>query len=110
VTDEAADRLQIVRNVGEGEMVFRLTGEVDPHTAPLLDDALQAHNDDTDAIGSVVLDLSAVTFLDSAGVRSIVTAHEALEADGKRLVVRAPSAVALRVLEIAGLTDYLVVE
>lgn len=52
----------------------------------------------------VVLDLSAVTFMDASTVGAIVGSRNRLRSRGQSLEVRAPSPPALRVLELCGLT------
>src|SRR5262245_34488622 len=55
-----------------------------------------------EAAPTVVVDLAAVTFLDSSGVHALVTAHHAaLERGGRLSVVGAAGTVA-QVLEITG--------
>jgi anti-anti-sigma factor len=82
-----------------------LSGEVDSETSAMLDAELDA------VIGAdarfVVLDLSAVTFLDSSGLRSIVRARNALAERDGRLTCAGLSAAAAKVLEISGLLEHL---
>jgi anti-sigma B factor antagonist len=94
----------VERRVQDDGVVFLLAGELDPHTAPALQEQIEGEE------GPVVLDLAGVTFLDSAGIRAIVSAHEQLSASGAALTIRRPSDVARRVFEIAGLLDHLTVE
>lgn len=82
-----------------------VSGDVDSATAAVLDaelDALIA----ADA-RLVVLDLSAVTFLDSSGLRSIVRAGAALAERDGRLTCAGLSGAATKVLEITGLLEHL---
>jgi anti-sigma B factor antagonist len=80
-------------------------GDVDFETAP----ELQAQILDLIERGArlVVVDLGAVTFLDSSGLRALVHGAQAIEAaDGRLLVENASGAVA-RVLELTELIDRL---
>jgi anti-anti-sigma factor len=55
--------------------MFMLAGELDMATRPILDQAI------VDAVlagGPIVLDLSAVTFMDAAGVHAIIDATDGL--------------------------------
>ncbi len=52
--------------------------------------------------GTVVVDLSAVTFMDSTGIGCLARAGRDLQAGGRRLLLARPTAVVRRVLEIAG--------
>jgi anti-sigma B factor antagonist len=80
--------------------VLVLEGELDAHSASSL--AEQLHSDP----GIGVLDLAAVSFIDSSGLRVIVEAHQAREHD-RGLVLRSPSAAVQRLLEISGLSSHL---
>jgi len=53
----------------------------------------------------VILDASGVSFLDSSGIRAIVTASNALEAQGGRLLIEGMRGAVQRVMEVAGLLD-----
>jgi anti-anti-sigma factor len=53
--------------------------------------------------GDVVLDLRRVTFLDAATVGVLVEGRNILEAEARRLTLRAPSPRAMHVLAICGL-------
>lgn len=86
-----------------------LVGELDPATAPQLDDALDQVLGD-EQVTRLVLDLTGLTFLDSSGLRVFVTAREALGARGGDLVLRGPSANTQRLLAITGLGEIIAVE
>lgn len=77
-----------------------LTGELDIYSAPRLDEALVALEEEQRP--AVVLDLSSLEFMDSSGLRLIVRAHARAERDGRHVtVVQGPETVA-RVLRLTG--------
>jgi len=82
-----------------------VAGEVDCSTAPqmgaCIDSLLAA------APREVVVDLTAVTFLDSAGLHALVTAHARAEEAGVRLRVLVATRAALRPIQVTGLWDVL---
>ena len=84
--------------------VVRVAGEVDLTTAPELRARLAELPDGT---GTVVIDMSEVTFLDSTGLSVLVASwkrlSEAGEKGGFRLVVNRP--VIQRVLDVTGLSQ-----
>ena len=80
-------------------------GELDLASAPLLADHLGAVGA-ADA-GSVVLDLSRLTFLDSSGVALLLGLTRRAEREGWALTIADPSPQALSVLELCGLLDVL---
>ena len=88
-----------------GTAVIRVVGDVDLATSPML---MQTINDalDDDA-RHVHVDLSAVDFLDSTGLRVLVDGHRrAAQRDG-RLYVTGATEIVARVLAITGLTEAL---
>ncbi|GLW56325.1 STAS domain-containing protein [Kitasatospora phosalacinea] len=80
--------------------LVRARGEVDVDTAPRtsreLTRALTAHRE-------VVLDLSAVTFMDCTGLRVLLAAGDLAERTGARLELRGVGRPVARLLELAGL-------
>jgi anti-sigma B factor antagonist len=82
-----------------------LRGELDLSTVGKLQEELSRVEADTPPL--VVLDLSSLTFLDSTGLRCVVTASErAREQDRRFVVVRGPDAVQ-RVFSITKLEERL---
>ena len=78
-----------------------LMGELDLASAPDVEEELM-RVEATDAV-AIVLDLSALTFLDSTGVRLVLSADARSRADSNRLtLLRGPVAVQ-RVFEICGI-------
>ena len=55
----------------------------------------------------IVIDLSELTFMDSTGIRLLITAHARARTDGNRLVLIRPPARVFRVLCIAGVDGLL---
>ena len=82
-----------------------LAGELDLSTVAKVQEELRRV--EANAPATVVVDLSKLTFLDSTGLRCIVTADERARAEGRRIViVRGPDAVQ-RVFTITRLDDRL---
>ena len=99
------DQLDVRVEEGPSSAVIYLDGELDPHTAPLLQQELDR------LVGqgttTIVLDMGALRFIDSSGLRVVISAHRSLrDADGS-LALRSPSETARRLLEITGLTDHI---
>lgn len=84
---------------------LRLSGELDAHTAPLLQAALADVDDER-----TVLDMAGVAFVDSSGLRVLIQAHQAAGEAGRTLVLTNPSDAVTRLLEISGVAGYLVVD
>ena len=73
-------------------------GELDLATAPLLRSVLDLAC--TDRAGRVDLNLSAVTFLDAYALSTVIAAHRRLSARGAVLLLRDPSPIVRRVIEL----------
>ena len=82
-----------------------LVGELDLSTVAKVQDELRRV--EAESPSTVVVDLSKLTFLDSTGLRCIVTADERAREDGRRMVVvRGPESVQ-RVFSITRLEERL---
>ena len=92
----------------EGTVVVKLQGELDMATAPGLGRAL------TEALDAkppaVVLDLTDLTFLDSTGIRILVTACRRAETEGCPFVLRSPRRSVLKALRLTGVDRLMVIE
>ncbi|MEV6898822.1 STAS domain-containing protein [Amycolatopsis sp. NPDC051372] len=81
--------------------VVRAAGEVDAATAEMLHEAAMLGGGEEPT--TLVLDLSEVTFLDSAGLTVLVRVERKQRAQGGSLAVVTRNRAVLRVLEITGL-------
>ena len=104
----AEESLRIEVSDRGDKVVLVLQGELDPHTAPRLSDAIADATDESTS--TLVLDVSGLAFIDSSGLRVLIAAHKDMQGRSGRLVLRAPTPTTLRLLEITGLADYVTVE
>ena len=87
----------------EGSVEVVLTGELDIAT---FDQAQrQVEEAEKTAPTSLIIDLGALRFVDSTGVRLVLLADERATEAGRRLAVRLGNGPALRVFAALGLTD-----
>lgn len=109
-------RLRGEQLLGLGELTISSEREGDVHTispAGELDIAttfeLQRELERVEATDAeaIVLDLSGLKFMDSTGVRLLITAHARSRADANRLVLLRGPAVVQRVLELSGVETLL---
>jgi anti-anti-sigma factor len=92
-------QLRISQEPGSADLV--LAGEVDLASVGVLEEALAA----AAASGRPIsVDLAGVTFIDSTGIQAILRCALSLNGRGP-LVIRNPSAMAVRILEIMGIAD-----
>jgi anti-sigma B factor antagonist len=97
--------LEIETEVGDGLVRVALRGELDLSTVTKVDDELKRV--EAGGPGLIVLDLSRLTFLDSTGLRCLVTADQRARENARRVVlVRGPDAVQ-RVFAITRLEERL---
>ncbi|GAA4946118.1 STAS domain-containing protein [Actinoplanes utahensis] len=87
-------------SAGDGRITVSLAGECDlsarEHlTAVLLDAVHRAR--------AVFVDLAGLTFLDSSGVHSLITAHHAAKHTGSRVYVTDAAGPVAAVLQLTGL-------
>jgi anti-anti-sigma factor len=99
-----ATELSIIRRDKAGGVVLALSGELDVVSAPELERrvtaALAEH-------AHVTLDLSDLTFVDSAGVSVLIKAKQDAEANGRTLVLGRPTEQVYRVFALVGLAGWL---
>jgi anti-anti-sigma factor len=89
------DRPHLPRLVVDGDVDDRL---VDDFTDAIFKTISDAH-------GSVVLDLSGVTYFGSNGIGALITADALAHDHGVELTIE-PSRIVRRVLEVTGLADF----
>jgi anti-sigma B factor antagonist len=77
-----------------------VAGEIDASTVGQLASKL------TDMEGDIHLDMSAVSFIDSSGIRALVVAHQRAEERSNRMTIGEPSASVRRLFQLSSLDDY----
>ena len=92
--------------VRDGTLEMILGGELDMGAAFKLESSFDAHVT-AEAARSVVFDLADVTFIDSAGIGSLLSMHERARQLGIEASVSRVSEPVQRVLDVAGLSDAL---
>jgi anti-sigma B factor antagonist len=95
--------VEVTRDAATARLIA--SGEVDSSSAP----ALRAHLDDVlDAgVTELTVDLTGVTFLDSAGLCVLAAGHRRAVRSDVRLRVLASSRAVIRPMQITGLYDLL---
>ena len=103
-----SELLSITRTDDGDAVVLALSGELDVISAPELAEQLDALA--ADASPRVLLELSRLTFVDSAGVSVLVKARHEAEANGRRLILRGATEQVHQVFSVLGLAGWLDVE
>jgi anti-sigma B factor antagonist len=83
-----------------------LSGELDMSSALLFDDELK-RIEDSDGADTIVLDLRALKFVDSTGLRLILSAHARARRRGRRLRIVQGSDAVKRIFRLTGMRDRL---
>ena len=84
--------------------IVRLSGELDLASAPLLEREIE---DVRGEEGALVLDLDALEFIDSTGLRLILAEYERTTKGGRGFAVTKGSKQVQRLLEITGVSERL---
>ena len=92
-------------SVAGPEVVVTAAGEIDSTSAPVLRQRLEALLDSD--VRDLTIDLGRVTFLDSAGLCVLATAHRRALRQDVRMRVLASSRAVVRPLQITGLWELL---
>jgi anti-sigma B factor antagonist len=85
-----------------GRLLVVVRGELDLATTPALEDVLL---EGLDAGDRVLLDVRGLAFMDSSGVRTLVSAHARAGRDGERFAVVRPArgSEVARIIDVSGL-------
>jgi anti-anti-sigma factor len=86
-------------------LVVRLAGELDLASAPLLESALESP--EIDSARMLVLDLEELQFLDSTGLRVLLSAHEASRERGQEFAITRGTPQVQRLLSITRVDEHL---
>src|SRR3954447_23074607 len=100
--------LSVQAEVDGTEAVLRPVGELDLQTFRRVRDAGTSLLDR--GVRRVVVDCSAITFIDSTGLATLVELTNLTERQRGRLVLRDPSPILERLLEVTGLHDCLPID
>lgn len=98
MAEESVSTFRATAHEAPEAVVVTAAGELDLVGAPRLLQALPGAGD-----APVVLDLGAVSFMDSSGLRSLLEARQACADAGRGFAIARPSDAVLRVLELVDL-------
>jgi anti-sigma B factor antagonist len=102
---EQAGRIRVT--VVEGGCEVELAGEID---ASLRDQASESMVDVLASQGTVVVDASQVTFIDSTGLAFLFQLKQVTQAEDRELHLRNPARVVTDLIEVAGMSDVLPIQ
>lgn len=100
--------IQVELHEESGNLTGAVRGEIDAHTAPVLRERLEAHQDQHGL--NAVIDLSGVNYMDSTGLGVFVAFFKALNARDGHVKLTGLSARLKRLFDITGLGDIMDIE
>jgi anti-sigma B factor antagonist len=100
-----AEHLRIDVRSGTDRVVLELHGELDLLGAPQLDQEIEKVEQGAPPI--LVLDLEDLQFVDSAGLRVILIAHQRTQQQGRELALTRGTEQVQRLFTIAGVGEHL---
>ena len=98
--------MEIVKNKNGSTLVVSLSGRLDTVSAPQLDKELKEAIGD---ISELILDLSGLEYMSSAGLRILLSAQKAMNNQGKMVVKNANNTI-MDIFEVTGFIDILTIE
>jgi anti-sigma B factor antagonist len=101
----ARDQLTIEVRPEADRLIVRLEGELDMASTPLLESAVEGA--ELDARAMVVLDLQALEFMDSTGLRILLSLRERAIERGQEFAVTPGTPQVQRLLSLTGVASHL---
>ena len=98
--------LNIVKNAENNAVCIALEGRLDTTTAPQLEEELKGA---LDGAAALTLDLEKLESISSAGLRVLLSAQKAMNAQGEMKVVHANETV-MEIFEVTGFSEILTIE
>jgi anti-sigma B factor antagonist len=89
---------------GEDSATVVVVGEVDLNTSEELKQTLVGLAEEYDVVSA---DLSRLEFIDSTGLSALLAAHKTLSRKGGRLELRRPPRMLVKMVDVVGLDDVL---
>ncbi len=83
--------------------VVAVRGEVDLHTAPKVQYAIERGSE---GVSAVVVDMGGIAFMDSTALSTLMRAKDSLEKKGTSLRLTTPSKAVERIFAVTGFGDY----
>jgi anti-sigma B factor antagonist len=94
------ERFEVTTTTADGVATVVLEGELDIATAPVLDATLA--DVERNGTATLLLDLAQVRFIDSTGLRSLLSARQRAEAAGRKLRLANLPVDVERVFDVTG--------
>lgn len=97
--------MNILKKTEGSALTLALEGRLDTSTAPQLEAEVRS----LDGVAELVIDLAALEYLSSAGLRVLLAAQKLMNKQG-RMVVRHVNETIMEIFEVTGFVDILTIE
>ena len=98
--------MTITKELNGTELKIALEGRLDTMTAPELEAEL---NQNLENVETLILDLSKLEYISSAGLRVLLAAHKRMSAKGRMKVLHVNESIS-EVFDVTGFSDILMIE
>ena len=98
--------LNIVKKEENGALCVALEGRLDTTTAPQLESELKAA---ITGVETLVLDLEALEYISSAGLRVLLSAQKIMAKQGEMKLIHVSETI-MEIFEVTGFSDILTIE
>ena len=98
--------LSIQKELLNNQLTLNLEGRLDSNSAPELDSELRA---DLDGIRRLVLNLTALSYLSSAGLRVVLSAQKQMNKQGEMIVTGVNETI-MEIFTVTGFADILTIQ
>ena len=98
--------LNIEKKTNGTELTVALTGRLDTTTAPELERELK---ENLDGVTALVIDMAALEYISSAGLRVLLSAQKIMGRQGEMKVTHVSETI-MEIFEVTGFSDILTIE
>ena len=98
--------LNIEKKTNGTELTVALTGRLDTTTAPELEKELK---ENLDGVTALVIDMAALEYISSAGLRVLLSAQKIMGKQGEMKVTHVSETI-MEIFEVTGFSDILTIE
>lgn len=98
--------MNITQNRNENQLTLSLEGSLDTTTAPELEKVIK---DSLEGVAELVIDMSSLDYLSSAGLRVLLGAQKTMNKQGSMKVIHVNETI-MEIFEVTGFADILTIE
>lgn len=99
--------MEIKKSKENQTLNIKLLGRLDTNTAPELDENIKG---DLDSVTEIIIDLKNLDYISSAGLRTILVIHKAMNAKSGKLVIKNVKDEVMEVFDMTGFSSFLSIE